>query len=149
MVYLGKAKVKDMFIDAKPDLFRLARDYRNNPTEAERILWARLRRLRSEGFVFRRQHPIVFFIADFYCHRIKLVIEVDGDYHSNDQIREYDDSRSGELERYGITVLRIHNEEIADNLDHVMTTISQKINELASPALPGSGGREGVRPIPN
>jgi len=45
MVYLGKSKIKDMFIDAKPDLFRLARDYRNNPTEAERILWARLRRL--------------------------------------------------------------------------------------------------------
>ena len=149
MVYLGKAKVKDMFIDAKPDLFRLARDYRNNPTEAERILWAHLRRFRSEGFVFRRQHPIVFFIADFYCHRIKLVIEVDGDYHSNDQIRDYDDSRSGELERYGITVLRIHNEEITDNLEHVMTTIRQRINELASPALPGSGGREGVRPIPN
>jgi very-short-patch-repair endonuclease len=146
MVYLGKAKVKDMFIDAKPELFRLARDYRDNPTEAERILWEHLRKFRSEGFVFRRQHPIIFFIADFYCHRIKLVIEVDGDYHSDDQIHEYDVSRSGELERYGITILRFRNEEIINNLEHVISGIHIKIEELASPALPGSGGREGVRP---
>ena len=140
MVYLGKARVKDMFIDAKPELFRLARNYRNNPTEAERILWGYLRKFRHEGFIFRRQHPIVFFIADFYCHSIKLVIEVDGDYHLNDQIREYDDSRSGELERYGITVLRFKNEEIIDDIEHVMSRIHLKISELSSPALPGSGG---------
>lgn len=140
MVYLGKTRVKDMFIDAKPELFRLARNYRNNPTEAERILWGHLRKYRHEGFIFRRQHPIVFFIADFYCHTIKLVIEVDGDYHSNDQIREYDDSRSGELERYGITVLRFKNEEIIDDIEHVMSRIHLKIAELLSPALSGSGG---------
>jgi very-short-patch-repair endonuclease len=140
MVYLGKGRVKDMFIDAKPELFRLARNYRNNPTETERILWGRLRKLRHEGFIFRRQHPIVFFIADFYCHSIKLVIEVDGDYHSNDQIREHDDSRSGELERFGITVIRFKNEEIIDDLEHVMSRIDLKIDELSSPALSGSGG---------
>lgn len=140
MVYLGKTRVKDMFIEAKPELFRLARNYRINPTEAERILWGHLRKFRHEGFIFRRQHPIVFFIADFYCHSIKLVIEVDGDYHSSDQIREYDDSRSGELERYGITVLRIKNEEIIDDLEDVMSRIHLKIDELSSPALTGSGG---------
>jgi very-short-patch-repair endonuclease len=140
MVYLGKARVKDMFIDAKPELFRLARNYRNNPTEAEGILWEHLRRFRHEGFIFRRQHPIVFFIADFYCHSIKLVIEVDGDYHLNDQIREYDDSRSGELERYGITILRFKNDEVVDDIEHVISRIHFKINELSSPALPGSGG---------
>ena len=129
-----------MFIDAKPELFRLARNYRKNPTETERILWGRLRKLRYEGFIFRRQHPIVFFIADFYCHSIKLVIEVDGDYHSNDQIREYDDSRSGELERFGITVIRFKNEEIIDDLDHVMSRIHLKIDALSSPALSRSGG---------
>jgi very-short-patch-repair endonuclease len=140
MVYLGKGRVKDMFIDAKPELFRLARNYRNSPTEAERILWKYLRKFRSDGFIFRRQHPIVFFIADFYCHRIRLVIEVDGDYHSNDQIREYDDSRSGELERYGIIVLRFTNEEIQSNLENVLSRIRLRIEELASPALSGSGG---------
>ncbi len=140
MAYPGKAKVKDMFIDAKPELFRLAHNYRNNPTEAEKILWEHLRKFRSEGFVFRRQHPIVFFIADFYCHKIKLVIEVDGDYHSNDKICEYDNSRSGELERYGITILRFRNEEIINYLEQVIFEIHLKIEELSSPALPGSGG---------
>ena len=140
MVYLGKARVKDMFIDAKPELFRLARDYRKNPTEAERIIWVHLRKFRHKGFIFRRQHPIIFFIADFYCHSIKLVIEVDGDYHSNNKIREYDDSRSGELERYGITVLRFRNEEVMNGIEHVMSRIQLKIDELSSPALSGSGG---------
>jgi very-short-patch-repair endonuclease len=86
MAYLGKAKVKDMFIDAKPELFRLANNYRNNPTEAEKLLWEHLRKFRSERFVFRRQHPIVFFIADFYCHKIKLISEVDGNYHSIEKL---------------------------------------------------------------
>ena len=140
MGYLGKAKVKDMFIGAKPELFRLDQIYRNNPTEAEKILWGHLRKFRHEGFIFRRQHPIVFFIADFYCHRIKLVIEVDGDYFSNYQIREYDDSRSGELERYGIKILRFRNEEIKNDFEQVISRIRLKIDELASPALSGSGG---------
>ena len=78
MVYLGKAKLKDMYIDAKSELFRLARNMRNNPTEPENILWEHLRKFRSEGFVFRRQHPIDIFIADFYCHKIKPVIGIDG-----------------------------------------------------------------------
>jgi len=140
MVYLGKTKVKDMFIDAEPVLFRLARYYRNNPTDAERILWGYLRKFRHKGFIFRRQHPIVFFIADFYCHHIKLVIEVAGDYHSDIHISEYDESRSGELDRYGITVLRFRNEEIINDIQHVMSRIDLKIDELSSPALPGSGG---------
>jgi len=70
MVYLGKTKVKDMFIGAKPDLFRYAKNMRKEPTEAEDILWKHLRKLRNEGFIFRRQHPIDIFIADFYCHKL-------------------------------------------------------------------------------
>ena len=112
MVYLGKAKVKDMYIDAKSELFSLARDMRNNPTVPERILWKHLRK-----------------------------------FHSNDQPREYDDNQSGELERFGIQVIRFRNEEIIDNLEHVLSMIRLKIDELASPALTGSGGREGVRPL--
>lgn len=136
-----------MYIGAKPELFRLARDMRNNPTEPEKILWEHLRKFRSEGFVFRRQHPIDFFIADFYCHKIKLVIEADGKYHSDEQIWRYDDSRSDELERYGIKVLRFKNEEILNSTDHVISIIRLKMKELASPAHHGSGGREGERPI--
>jgi very-short-patch-repair endonuclease len=147
MVYLGKVRVKDMFIGAKPEMFRLAQDYRKNPTDAEMLLWTQLRVFRSEGFIFRRQHPLVFFIADFYCHRIKLVIEVDGDYHLREKIHAYDDSRSGELERYGITVIRFRNDEIKNNLEYVMSRIRIKIKELTSPAHFGRGGQEGVRSV--
>jgi very-short-patch-repair endonuclease len=132
MAYLGKTRVKDMFIGAKSELFRLAHRMRNNPTEAERILWEQLRKFRSKGFVFRRQHPIDFYIADFYCHRIKLVIEVDGDIHTNNDVQKHDDNRSGELERFGILVMRFSNEEIISDLKHVISLINIKIAELAS-----------------
>jgi len=134
-----------MYIEAKPNLFGLARSMRNNSTDAEQLLWKKLRKFRSSGFVFRRQHPIDFFIAYFYCHKIKLVIEVDGEYHEEEELKEYDDNRSGELERFGIEVIRFKNEEILDNLDLVISKIQSKIDELASPSLPGRGGREGVR----
>jgi very-short-patch-repair endonuclease len=65
MVYLGKTRVKDMYVCAKAESLRLASDMRKNPTESENLLWKHLRRFRSEGFVFRRQHPIDFYIADF------------------------------------------------------------------------------------
>jgi very-short-patch-repair endonuclease len=139
MAYLGKAKVKDMHINASLELFRLARNMRKNPTDAEQILWKNLRKFRSEGYVFRRQHPIDLFIADFYCHKIKLVIESDGEYHSNVQQLEYDDNRSGELERFGIEVIRFKNEEILNDIESVMSLIRLKIDELASPAHTGSG----------
>ena len=146
MVYLGKEITKDMHIEAKSDLFRLARVHRNNPTESERILWEHLRKFRSDGFVFRRQHPINIFIADFYCHKLRLVIEIDGEYHSKDKSLEYDDSRTGELERFGISVIRFKNEEVLNNCEAVLSKILVKIKELSSPAHSGSGGQEGVRP---
>jgi very-short-patch-repair endonuclease len=147
MVNFGKAIVKDMYIGAKPELFRLARYMRNNPTDAEKVLWNQLRKFRSEGFVFRRQHPIDFFIADFYCHRLKLVIEVDGEYYSNEKSIDYDDSRSGELERFGIQVIRFRNEEVICKTEHLNLIIQTKIAELSSPSHTGRGGQEGERPI--
>ena len=70
MVYLGKAKVKDMYIDAKPELFRLASRMRKKPTEAEQVLWKYLRKYRSGGFVFIRQHPIDFLLQIFTAIRL-------------------------------------------------------------------------------
>ena len=139
MVYLGKSVDREMYYGAKPVLFRLAEDMRKNSTTAEKILWQFLKKLRRNGFIFRRQHPMDIFIADFYCHRIKLVIEVDGDIHLNDENIQYDDSRSGELERFGIKVVRFKNDEVTNNLDHVIKEINMIINELSSPSLLGEG----------
>jgi very-short-patch-repair endonuclease len=139
MVYLGKSRIKDMYFGAKPELFRLSLRMRISPTEAERVLWKQLKNFRKEGFVFRRQHPIDIFIADFYCHKIKLVVEVDGDIHYNEENIRYDDSRSGEIEKYGIKVIRFNNEKILNNISSVISKIKLIINELASPSLLGEG----------
>jgi very-short-patch-repair endonuclease len=132
-----------MYYGAKPELFRLAERMRKKPTEAEKVLWKSLKGFRREGFIFRRQHPIEFFIADFYCHKIKLVVEVDGDIHLNEENIEYDNSRTGELERYGIKIIRYTNEVVINNIDLVIADILLNINELTSPSLLGEGDRGG------
>jgi len=132
-----------MFVGAKPDLFKHASNMRKNPTEAEKKLWKYLRNMRSDGFIFRRQHPIDIFIADFYCHKLKLVIEVDGEIHEETENREYDDGRSGELEKYEIKVIRFRNEEIINNQELVIKEIQSVIKELASPSLLGEGDGRG------
>jgi very-short-patch-repair endonuclease len=143
MVYMGKAIKKDMYFSAKPELFRRALKMRKNPTSGEEAMWKLLRRFRKEGSVFRRQHPIDFFIADFYCHRLRLEIEVDGEYHLDEDALAYDDQRSGELERFGITVIRFPNEDILNSPESVVSSICLKISEIASPSHPGEGDGRG------
>ena len=143
MVYLGKSVEREMYFGAKSEIFKLANEMRNNPTNAERMLWNHLRKFRSEGFVFRRQHPIDKFIADFYCHRLKLVVEVDGDIHLRDQAQEYDDGRTGELEKFGIRVIRFTNEQVIKNQELVIEQIKIYLTELSSTSLPGEGDRRG------
>ncbi len=143
MAYLGKSVERDMYFGAKPELFRLAEYMRKNPTVAEGLLWKNLKKFRTAGFIFRRQHPIDFYVADFYCRKVKLVIEVDGDIHFNDVNIMYDDSRSGELERFGIKVIRFKNDQVINNITQVITNIKLIINELASPSLLGEGDRRG------
>jgi cyclase len=70
-----------MFYGAGPDLFAKAEENRLNPTESEARLWGALRKSQL-GLRFKRQHPIDRFIVDFYCHKLRLVIEVDGEYYA-------------------------------------------------------------------
>ena len=132
-----------MYFGAKPHLFELAENMRKNPIQSEKVLWNILRKYRFKGFLFRQQHPIYLFSADFYCHRIKLVIEADGDVHLENEVQEHDDGRTGELEKFGIKVLRFTNEQILYNQDFVIKQINEFIDEVASPALVGAGDRRG------
>ncbi len=120
-----------MFLGAKAELFTLALQMRKNPTEAERAMWNILRKFRHSGFPFRRQHPIEFYIADFYCHNLRLVIEVDGEIHSEKDIHYHDEGRTGELERFGIKVIRFTNNQILHDSNLVIEKINATINELA------------------
>src|SRR5688500_5946222 len=93
-------------------LFEYARDLRKNETSAEDLLWRNLRDRKLDGLKFRRQHPLDKFIADFYCHEKRLVIEVDGSVHDSRDAKESDEGRTYELKELGITVLRFRNEEV-------------------------------------
>ena len=112
--------VRTMFYNASPEIFRRAEELRNNMTEAEQILWERLRK-KQLGIRFKAQHPIEQFIADFYCHKAKLVIEVDGKIH--DFQKEYDEGRVAELEKYGLKIIRFTNDEVIQNIDQVIEKI--------------------------
>jgi len=143
MVYLGKPIIKEMHLEAKPEIFKFAQDLRKNQTASEQSLWKVLRKYRNSGYIFRRQHPLGKFIADFYCHKLKLVIEVDGEVHSGEEAQEHDAGRTFELEKFGIKVIRFSNEQILHNENDVMSQINILIEELSSPSPPGEGDKRG------
>jgi very-short-patch-repair endonuclease len=116
---------KAMYYGAKPETFNSAKILRDNMTSCEKILWERLKHKQICGLRFRRQHPINFFIADFYCHEVRLVIEIDGEIHN--QQKEYDDGRSAEMEKYFIKVIRFINSEVENNIEDVIKIIENEI----------------------
>ena len=103
--------------------FSNARELRNNMTESENILWQKLRNKRLNGLKFRRQHPIAGYIADFYCHESRLIIEIDGCIHDLSYNQEHDEGRTNELESLGIKVIRFSNEEVLNEIQKVLNDI--------------------------
>lgn len=91
------------------------------------LLWGYLKGSQL-GAKFRRQHPLSIYIADFYCHQYKLVIELDGSIHNNPEVALHDHERQSNLEMDGIRFLRFTNEELFNNLEQVLETIKQHIN---------------------
>ena len=108
---------------ALPKHFYYARENRKLPTKAEGILWQALRNRRLHGYKFRRQHPISDFIADFYCHECKLIIEIDGGYHNDIEQRQYDEGRTYELNEFKIKVIRFTNNEVIEDIAFVLDVI--------------------------
>ena len=112
-----------MYFGAKQSIFKLAKELRKSETEAEKILWSKLNRNQILGLQFRRQHPINIFIADFYCVRIKLIIEVDGSIHEIVENQEHDLGRAQILNDFGITLIRFSNKQIFDEIDSTVEQI--------------------------
>ncbi len=100
----------------------IAREKRNEPTEAENLLWQQLRNYKVSGFKFRHQHTIGQFIVDFYCAKARLVIEVDGLIHQYQG--EEDTIRQEYLESLDLRVLRFSNNTILNDIDDVMKQIT-------------------------
>jgi very-short-patch-repair endonuclease len=107
-------------------LYQKARELRNNSTHAEQILWGYLK-TKPLGFKFRRQHPYSIYILDFFCHSLKLVIEVDGSIHTIKEVIENDTVRQVLLEKDGFRVIRFNNEEITTSPENVIKKIADFI----------------------
>lgn len=106
-----------MYFRANRSTLDTAKLLRKNMTSREKILWDKLSGKQICGLRFRRQHPIEFYIADFYCHKARLVVELDGEVHK--QQSEYDDGRSAEIEKYRIQVIRFDNNQVEEDLEKV------------------------------
>ena len=123
---------KPRYITANPkshDFIKQIRDHlKENPTEAEQILWKYLRG-KQTGYKIRRQHIIDDFITDFVCLSKKLVIEVDGKIHL--QQKEYDRLRTARLNELGYQVIRFTNEEVLGNPDKVQAKVKEYLEGTA------------------
>jgi len=126
------------------------RELRKNQTEAEEILWEKLRDNQT-GHKIRRQHAIDIFIADFVCLSKKVVIEVDGGIHLDAEQKEYDKNRTYELGQRGFEVIRFTNDEAIKGIDEVVKKIKAKLDskvttkeynssDSPSPSERGAGG---------
>ena len=128
-----KAKGLSMRSSETSVIIETARALRRKSTDCESILWQRLRNKKLNGAKFHRQHAIKFiidgrksfFVADFYCSKYKLVIEIDGKIHERQ--KDYDDMRTFIMNIIGIKVIRFKNEEIENDCENVVLKISNEL----------------------
>lgn len=118
-----------MFYGASPIIFERAKELRLSMTRSELRLWEELRNNKF-GVRFKAQHPIKNFIADFYCHRAKLVVEVDGGIHQIKSVKEHDEGRTHELQQLGISVIRFTNDDVERDMIGVLRKISLELKPL-------------------
>jgi len=115
---------------ATPQVFRNAASLRKNMTEPEIKLWEYLK-TKPSGYKFRRQHPISGYILDFYCHKLRLSIEVDGKYHMNLEQKRKDKERTKYLKSLKIIEIRFKNEDVLNNLNETILQIQNELKEAS------------------
>lgn len=115
------------------NLKQLSEQLRENMTEAERCLWAKIRRKQLKGYQFYRQKPIGDYIVDFFCPRAKLGIEVDGSQHFSDETNKYDRIREEYLSSLGLRVARFTNTEVLTHMEGVIESIEEEIPSEENP----------------
>lgn len=97
--------------------------------QAEIILWSKLKNKALDGYKFRRQYSVKKFVIDFYCPKLKLAVEIDGDSHFMSDSKTRDQERQLIIESFGITFLRFTNKEIYENIDGVLKKIAEYIEK--------------------
>jgi very-short-patch-repair endonuclease len=118
--------------DHTPAKATRARQLRRDATPPEQKLWRCLRNTQMSGHSFRRQHPIGWYVVDFYCPSAKLAVELDGDQHATPEARAYDARRTQFLRTKGISVLRFANHDLKENFDGVLEAIARALLETSA-----------------
>ena len=116
-----------MHAGAKPEIFKFAEELRMKMTPAEKYLWEYLKK-KPLGYKFRRQHPFYKYILDFYCHKQRLAIEIDGNYHNTRSQKELDSIRTEDLKVRGVNEIRFTNVEVESNPLQVVKQILTRMN---------------------
>jgi very-short-patch-repair endonuclease len=119
---------ESMWKGAPATHFLRAKQLRGNMTPAEILMWDKLKNKQFKGYKFRRQHPIHYFIVDFYCHELKLIIEIDGKYHDSEEQKNKDFERTELLAFQGLREIRFNNEEIITNIISVLKKLEEHID---------------------
>lgn len=119
---------------------QFARTLRKEQTKAEKTVWELIRNRKFRGFKFRRQHVVEGFILDFYCHELRLGIEVDGSIHY--KRKDYDRARQDVVEAEGISFIRITNKEIMGNKRAILGKIEKLVNRSVAPSPLGRGPKK-------
>lgn len=132
---------RKMFFGASAFIFRTAEQLRLKETESEKILWNRLKSNQLFGLKFRRQHPANKYILDFYCHYIRLAIEIDGPIHLSRGQKIYDKDRDLNLLELGITTIRFTEKEVCNDIDSTIQNLASEIELLLTKQnVPPLGG---------
>lgn len=120
---------ENMFFGASAEIFKRAEELRNKMTAAEEILWDAIH-INEWHLKFRRQHPLANYIVDFYCHKAKLIIELDGSIHEEEETKRNDEAREIRLKEFNLTVLRFKNAEVINNTKAVVKKIKETITDI-------------------
>ncbi|MBU2542671.1 endonuclease domain-containing protein [Patescibacteria group bacterium] len=118
----------------KKEFKYLRKSLRQDQTKAEQLIWAGLRKKRN-GFKFRRQFQILNYIVDFYCNELRLIIEIDGYIHENDDHYNDDLIRQKELEKLGHKIIRYTNNQVYKQLESVWWDIKNKCEKRKTEIL--------------
>jgi very-short-patch-repair endonuclease len=115
------------YVRNDPTLKQRRQELRSNQTDAEKLLWMKIRNRQFYNMKFFRQYSIGPYILDFYCPALKVAIEVDGGQHNQPDNKQYDIFRSEYLKAHGIEVMRFWNHEVLENVDDVLTQLMEKV----------------------
>ena len=127
-----------MFYDEPAGIFGRAKYLRQHMTSAEKKVWEFVKNKNVLGAKFRAQHPLGVYIADFYCHKIRLIIEIDGEIHENEEQKEYDIERNRDLNNWDIELIRFTNFQVLNDFDSVKQRIKEEVQTRlnVNPCLP-------------